>query len=76
MLPESRKYLFDIRTAIDLLLRFTDGKTYEEAGFLVVNRLENVGAIGGCTDTNEFNWLLQKVARALGIVHLEQQARI
>ncbi len=41
-----------------------------------VNRLESVAAIGGCTDTNEFNWLFQKVARAWGIVHLEQQSRI
>jgi formate dehydrogenase major subunit len=41
-----------------------------------VNRLEAVAAIGGCTDTNEFNWLFQKTARALGIVHLEQQSRI
>ena len=30
MLPESRKFLFDIRAAIDLLLQFTDGRTYEE----------------------------------------------
>lgn len=42
----------------------------------VVNRLESIAAIGGCTDTNEFNWLFQKTARALGIVHLEQQSRI
>jgi formate dehydrogenase major subunit len=41
-----------------------------------VNRLESIAAIGGCTDTNEFNWLFQKTARALGIVHLEQQSRI
>ncbi len=41
-----------------------------------VNRLESVAAIGGCTDTNEFNWLFQKVARAWGVVHLEQQSRI
>lgn len=42
----------------------------------VVNRLESIAAIGGCTDTNEFNWLFQKVARGLGIAHLEQQSRI
>jgi formate dehydrogenase major subunit len=41
-----------------------------------VNRLESVAAIGGCTDTNEFNWLFQKVARSWGVVHLEQQSRI
>jgi formate dehydrogenase major subunit len=41
-----------------------------------VNRLESIAAIGGCTDTNELNWLFQKVARAWGVVHLEQQSRI
>jgi formate dehydrogenase major subunit len=41
-----------------------------------VNRLEAIAAIGGCTDTNEFNYLFQKAARALGIVYLEQQSRI
>ena len=41
-----------------------------------VNRLESIAAIGGCTDTNEFNWLFQKVARAWSIAHLEQQSRI
>jgi formate dehydrogenase major subunit len=58
-------------------------KKTRDAGFIdrdpegrVVNRLENLAAIGGCTDTNEFNWLFQKVARGLGIVHLEQQSRI
>ena len=42
----------------------------------VVNRLEAIAAIGGCTDTNEFNWLFQKVARSWGVAHLEQQSRI
>ena len=41
-----------------------------------VNRLETLAAIGGCTDTNEFNWLFQKVARSWGVAHLEQQSRI
>ena len=42
----------------------------------VVNRTPGMAMIGGCTDTNEFNWLFQATARALGIVHLEQQSRI
>ena len=28
MLPESRKYLYDIRHATDLLARFAEGKTF------------------------------------------------
>jgi formate dehydrogenase major subunit len=58
-------------------------KATRDAGFIArddqgrtVNRLETIAAIGGCTDTNEFNWLFQKTARAFGIVHLEQQSRI
>ena len=41
-----------------------------------VNRNPGMAVIGGCTDTNEFNWLLQKVARSWGVAHLEQQSRI
>ena len=42
-----------------------------------LNALTAVGVIGGCTDTNELNYLLVKAFRAgLGVVPLEQQARI
>jgi formate dehydrogenase major subunit len=67
--------------AIERIARLV--KTTRDASFVerdaegrTVNRWEDVAAIGGCTDTNELNWLFQKTARALGIVHLEQQSRI
>jgi formate dehydrogenase major subunit len=41
-----------------------------------VNRLESIAFTGGCTDTNEFNYLVVKAMRALGVVHLENQARV
>jgi formate dehydrogenase major subunit len=42
-----------------------------------LNALTAMGVIGGCTDTNEVNYLLVKAFRAgLGVVPLEQQARI
>src|SRR5882757_800303 len=41
-----------------------------------VNRLESLAWTGGCTDTNEFNYLVVKTMRALGVVHLENQARV
>jgi formate dehydrogenase major subunit len=41
-----------------------------------VNRLESLAWIGGCTDTNEFNFLVVKAMRALGVVHMENQARV
>ncbi len=43
----------------------------------VVNALTAVGVIGGCTDTNENNYLLVKAFRAgMGVIPMEQQARI
>jgi formate dehydrogenase major subunit len=42
-----------------------------------LNALTSIGLIGGCTDTNEVNYLLVKAFRAgLGVVPIEQQARI
>ena len=42
-----------------------------------VNALTAVGVVGGCTDSNENNYLIVKAFRAgLGIIPLEQQARI
>jgi formate dehydrogenase major subunit len=42
-----------------------------------INALTAVGVIGGCTETNELNYLLVKAFRAgLGVIPLEQQARI
>lgn len=41
-----------------------------------VNRLTSVGMIGGCTDTNEINYLLGKMRFGLGILPYENQARL
>jgi formate dehydrogenase major subunit len=42
-----------------------------------LNSLTAMGVIGGCTDTNEINYLLVKAFRAgLGVVPIEQQSRI
>lgn len=41
-----------------------------------VNRLDTVGLIGGCTDTNEINFLLSKFRLGLGIIPYENQARL
>jgi formate dehydrogenase major subunit len=41
-----------------------------------VNRLETVAFTGGCTDTNEFNYLVVKTMRSMGVVGLENQARV
>jgi formate dehydrogenase major subunit len=41
-----------------------------------VNRLTNTALIGGCTDTNEVNYLLGKFRFGLGILAYENQARL
>jgi formate dehydrogenase major subunit len=41
-----------------------------------VNRCEGIAFSGGCTDTNEFNFLVVKTMRSLGVCYLENQARV
>jgi len=67
--------------AIDEIARWT--KKTRDATFIekdsegrTVNRLESVAFTGGCTDTNEFNYLVVKTMRAMGVVYLENQARV
>src|SRR5579859_2881144 len=48
----------------------------KDAAGHTVNRLESIAWTGGCTDTNEFNYLVVKTMRSLGVVHLENQARV
>ena len=42
----------------------------------VVNRTPGMAMIGGCTDTNEFNFLQWKVVTALGVPYRDSQARV
>jgi formate dehydrogenase major subunit len=52
-----------------LIARDASGRT--------LNALTAMGVIGGCTDTNEINYLLVKAFRAgMGVVPIEQQSRI
>lgn len=68
--------------AIDRIARLTkqtrDERLVEkDAAGRRINALTALGVIGGCTDTNEINYLLVKAFRAgLGIVPIEQQSRI
>jgi len=41
-----------------------------------VNRVESIAFNGGCTDTNELNYLVVKTMRSLGVCYLENQARV
>lgn len=42
----------------------------------VVNRTPGIAVIGGCTDTNEFNFLQDKFMNGLGVVYRDSQARV
>ena len=41
-----------------------------------VNRCEGIAWTGGCTDTNEINYLNVKAMRSLGVCYIETQARV
>jgi len=48
----------------------------QDAKGQTVNRCESIAWIGGCTDTNEFNYLVGKAMRSMGVCYLETQARV
>jgi formate dehydrogenase major subunit len=52
------------------------GFTERDSQERLVNRLSNLAIIGGCTDTNEINYLLGKFRFALGVAGYENQARL
>src|SRR5689334_23750458 len=63
---------------ISRLVKKTRDATFVEkdARGRVVNRCEGIAFTGGCTDTNEFNYLVVKTMRSLGVCYLENQARV
>jgi formate dehydrogenase major subunit len=60
------------------LIKDTRDRGFEQkdAAGRTVNRLANTALIGGCTDTNEINYLLGKFRFGLGILPYENQARL
>jgi formate dehydrogenase major subunit len=71
----------DWQSAIDEIARWV--KKTRDATFVekdargrTVNRCEGIAWTGGCTDTNELNYLVVKTMRSLGVVYLENQARV
>ncbi len=53
-----------------------DSFVEKDAQGRMVNRCEGIAWTGGCTDTNEFNYLVVKTMRSLGVCYLENQARV
>ena len=60
------------------LIKTTRDKGFEakDAQGRTVNRLANIAMMGGCTDTNEINYLLSKFRFGLGILPYENQSRL
>ena len=75
---EEKSWDFAVDRIAHLLKETRDRRFVEkDAANRTINALTAVGVVGGCTDTNEINYLLVKAFRAgLGIVPIEQQARI
>ena len=75
---ENKSWDWAIERIARLVKDTRDAKLMEkDAKGQTVNALTAVGVIGGCTDSNENNYLLVKTFRAgLGMIPLEQQARI
>jgi len=68
-------------TAIEEIARWV--KKTRDATFVekdnqgrTVNRCEGIAWTGGCTDTNEFNYLVVKTMSSLGVCYLENQSRV
>ncbi len=59
-----------VKTTRDATFVEKDDKGY------TVNRCEGIGWTGGCTDTNELNYLAVKVMRGMGVCYFETQARV
>jgi formate dehydrogenase major subunit len=75
---EEKSWDFAIDRIARLVKETRDARLVEkDAAGRTINALTALGVIGGCTDTNELNYLLVKAFRAgLGVVPIEQQARI
>jgi formate dehydrogenase major subunit len=59
-------------------MKDTRDKTFvaKNAKGQLVNRTPGIAVIGGCTDTNEFNFLQDKFMNAMGVVYRDSQARV
>jgi formate dehydrogenase major subunit len=68
----------DAINEIARLIKKTRDDTFieKDANGKTVNRCEGIAWAGGCTDTNEFNYLAVKAMRSMGVVYFETQARV
>jgi formate dehydrogenase major subunit len=75
---QERSWEFAIDRIARLVKATRDARlVLKDAAGRSINALTAMGVIGGCTDTNEINYLLVKAFRAgFGVIPIEQQSRI
>jgi formate dehydrogenase major subunit len=75
---QERSWEFAIDRIARLVKATRDARlVVKDAAGRSINALTAMGVIGGCTDTNEINYLLVKAFRAgFGVIPIEQQSRI
>ena len=68
----------DVIPRLARLIKDTRDRTFvaKNAAGKTVNRTPGIGWIGGCTDTNEFNYLQWKAITGLGVTYRDTQARV
>jgi len=74
----ARHFLDEAINEIGGLVKKSRDETFvtKDAHGHTVNRCEGVAFIGGCTDTNEMNYLIVKSMRSMGVCYIENQARV
>ena len=75
---EEKSWDWAIDRIAQLIKKTRDERLIEkDAKGRTINALTAMGVVGGCTDTNENNYLMVKAFRSgLGVIPIEQQARI
>jgi formate dehydrogenase major subunit len=73
---EEKPLPWAINAVAQRLKETRDASFLPTAGGVTVNRTETLACIGGAALNNEECYLISKLARALGIVYLEHQARL
>lgn len=67
----------DAATEIAQWVKSTRDATFEEkAGDLVVNRCHGIASLGGSQQNSEEEYLINKMMRSLGVIAIDNQARV
>jgi len=76
LVKDSRDKSFKLTSRHKLKEKLADGTEVEVEKDLVVNRCDGIAHVGSAALDNEECYILQKLVRSWGLVHVEHQARI